>query len=546
MSIKSIQTQQSHSHRHSNRHLGEAINSLKAKIALMLTVAPALLTVSMAVISLSLYESNARSEHIRIAYGAARLAVQCVDPDMVDRYLTEGKDVPGYRSAETKLYSIRANTPDIEYLYVYKIMPDGCHVVFDLDSEGMPASHPGEIIEFDEAFAPDLELLLAGKRIQPRESNDKYGWLLTVYEPVYNSDGKCVCYVGVDISMATLRTYKRTFIRKIIILFSGIFVLILTIGQWIANKYLSKPINSIAAYAGDFMSNKGDIDAMNICVDKIRSLNIKTGDEVENLYHSFSKMTEDTVMHIIDIKQQSDTITKMQNERIDMMVQHATELENRVEERTRALKLEKERSQSLLLNILPIDVADELTRNPDKTIAKKFSNATVLFTDIVGFTKMSDNMAAEEVVTMLNSLISKFDERAKREHIEKIKTIGDAYMAAVGLSEASNQDASTMIQFAQGLIQDVRDFNAQNNSNLQIRLGINTGNLVAGVIGKSKFIYDIWGDTVNVASRMESTGRPMKIHVTETTFEQTKDKFSYSESAEIEVKGKGLMKTYFL
>jgi class 3 adenylate cyclase len=294
------------------------------------------------------------------------------------------------------------------------------------------------------------------------------------------------------------------------------------------------------------MSNKGDIDAMNICVDKIRSLNIKTGDEVENLYHSFSKMTEDTVMHIIDIKQQSDTITKMQNERIDMMVQHATELENRVEERTRALKLEKERSQSLLLNILPIDVADELTRNPDKTIAKKFSNATVLFTDIVGFTKMSDNMAAEEVVTMLNSLISKFDERAKREHIEKIKTIGDAYMAAVGLSEASNQDASTMIQFAQGLIQDVRDFNAQNNSNLQIRLGINTGNLVAGVIGKSKFIYDIWGDTVNVASRMESTGRPMKIHVTETTFEQTKDKFSYSESAEIEVKGKGLMKTYFL
>ncbi|MBR6062002.1 MAG: hypothetical protein IKP67_07990, partial [Spirochaetales bacterium] len=240
------------------------------------------------------------------------------------------------------------------------------------------------------------------------------------------------------------------------------------------------------------------------------------------------------------------TITKMQNERIDMMVQHATELENRVEERTRALKLEKERSQSLLLNILPIDVADELTRNPDKTIAKKFSNATVLFTDIVGFTKMSDNMAAEEVVTMLNSLISKFDERAKREHIEKIKTIGDAYMAAVGLSEASNQDASTMIQFAQGLIQDVRDFNAQNNSNLQIRLGINTGNLVAGVIGKSKFIYDIWGDTVNVASRMESTGRPMKIHVTETTFEQTKDKFSYSESAEIEVKGKGLMKTYFL
>ena len=540
--------QQEHSQDTSNKdkHPKEIIHSLKIRIALMLTVAPAILAVSMTFISLNLYVTNSREEHLRMAWGAARLTARAINGDMVDQYIEKGREIAGYAETENKLYDIRANTPDIKYIYVYKILPDGCHVVFDLESEGTPASLPGEVVEFDEAFAPDLANLLAGKRIQPRESNDKYGWLLTVYEPVYNSAGECVCYAGVDISMITLREYKRTFIKQIVILFSMIFIIILTIGLWIANKYLSKPINSIASYAVDFMSNKGDIDAMNICVEKIRSLNIRTGDEVENLYHSFSKMTEDTVIHIQDIQKQADTIAQMQDERIDMMVHHATELENRVEERTRDLKLEKERSQSLLLNILPIDVADELTRNPDKTIAKKISNATVLFTDIVGFTRMSDSMAAEEIVTMLNSLISKFDERAKKERIEKIKTIGDAYMAAVGLSESSDQDASAMIQFAQGLIEDVNAFNKENNYDLKIRLGINTGNLVAGVIGKSKFIYDIWGDTVNVASRMESTGKPMKIHVTESTFELTKNNFNYSESVEIEVKGKGLMKTYFL
>ena len=131
-------------------------------------------------------------------------------------------------------------------------------------------------------------------------------------------------------------------------------------------------------------------------------------------------------------------------------------------------------------------------------------------------------MTAEEVVTMLNKMFSMFDERAQREGIEKIKTIGDAYMAAAGLTlERDNDGAVRMLRFAHGLLHDVRTFNAKSNIQLQIRLGINSGSLVAGVIGKTKFIYDIWGDTVNVASRMESTGLPMKIHVTETTKAQT-------------------------
>ena len=222
-------------------------------------------------------------------------------------------------------------------------------------------------------------------------------------------------------------------------------------------------------------------------------------------------------------------------------------LEDTVKERTKELETEKNRSENLLLNILPKAIARELTAHPERTIAKEYPNVTVLFTDIVGFTKISGEMSAEEVVTMLNKMFTMFDERAKREGIEKIKTIGDAYMAAAGLTLNHDNDGATkMIRFAQGLIEDVHAFNASSNIKLLIRLGINSGPLVAGVIGKTKFIYDIWGDTVNVASRMESTGLPMQIHVTETTKTQTSNLFQYSENTEIDVKGKGMMKTYFL
>ncbi|MBQ1661944.1 MAG: hypothetical protein II054_05540, partial [Treponema sp.] len=222
-------------------------------------------------------------------------------------------------------------------------------------------------------------------------------------------------------------------------------------------------------------------------------------------------------------------------------------LENTVKERTKELETEKNRSESLLLNILPKEIAKELTAHPSSTIAKEYPNVTVLFTDIVGFTKISGGLKAEEVVTMLNKMFSMFDERAQREGIEKIKTIGDAYMAATGLTQESDNDgAAKMIHFAEGLLDDVRLFNESSPVKLQLRLGINSGPLVAGVIGKTKFIYDIWGDTVNVASRMESTGLPMRIHVTETTRVQTENLFSYNESIEIDVKGKGMMRTFFL
>lgn len=253
------------------------------------------------------------------------------------------------------------------------------------------------------------------------------------------------------------------------------------------------------------------------------------------------------VLYIFVVLDSNEALEQAHKREVEILENHKRELEIKVDERTRELRVANEKAENLLLNILPEPIAQELTDHPGRTISKKYPNATILFTDIVGFTKMSGQMSAEKTVSMLNELFSLFDERAKNEGIEKIKTIGDAYMAATGLAtENTSNDALRMIQFAKGLLDDVRQFNEKNQMQIQIRIGINTGNLVAGVIGKSKFIYDVWGDTVNVASRMESTGESMQIHVSENTWMQTKDSISFEGPVLVEVKGKGRMNCYFV
>ncbi len=244
------------------------------------------------------------------------------------------------------------------------------------------------------------------------------------------------------------------------------------------------------------------------------------------------------LLYIFDLKEMNKKVERAHRLEIEMLARYQKELEQTVDERTKELRVANQKVERLLLNILPADVARELTEHP---------NATVLFTDIVGFTKMSSDMTADQTVKMLNKLTSLFDERAAREGVEKIKTIGDSYMAAAGLDEnAQNGGVEKMVRFAQGLLRDVEEFNKTAEKPLQIRVGINSGELVAGVIGKTKFIYDIWGDTVNVASRMESSGQPMKIHVSEAAQKQASDKFDWQGPVQVEVKGKGLMNGYFV
>jgi class 3 adenylate cyclase len=179
-------------------------------------------------------------------------------------------------------------------------------------------------------------------------------------------------------------------------------------------------------------------------------------------------------------------------------------------------------------------------------IADGFSEATVLFADIVDFTKLAASMPAESVVELLNELFSRFDLAAAQRHIEKIKTIGDAYMAVCGLPEPSSSHIEQTVELAMEMMKIARGLTNEKGVTLRLRIGINTGPVVAGIIGRHKFIYDLWGDTVNLASRMESLGVPDHIQVTSAVFEKVCGRYPFQKRGAIEVKGKGTMETYIL
>ena len=210
-----------------------------------------------------------------------------------------------------------------------------------------------------------------------------------------------------------------------------------------------------------------------------------------------------------------------------------------------ALREEQEKSEKLLLNILPKAIAERLKKN-ETTIAEYFPEVTVLFADIVGFTHLATVMPPIDLVELLNKIFSGFDVLCDRHGLEKIKTIGDAYMVVGGLPAPRADHAEAIAQMALDMQTEIARFNASNRKYFSIRVGIHSGPVVAGVIGIKKFIYDLWGDTVNLASRMESHGLSWRIQVSETTYKLLEHKYLFQERGIIDVKGKGGMKTYLL
>lgn len=209
---------------------------------------------------------------------------------------------------------------------------------------------------------------------------------------------------------------------------------------------------------------------------------------------------------------------------------------------------EKNRSDSLLLNILPVETAFELKKN-GKVLAKKFESVTVLFTDFESFTHYAEKLSPEKLVEIVDYYFSKFDEIIEKYNLEKIKTVGDCYMCAGGLPFPTKDHAFKMALAAFEMVEFVKDSknnNPLNHTRFEIRIGINSGPVVAGVVGTKKFAYDIWGDSVNIASRMESNSESGKINISENTYELIKDNFDCVYRGEIEVKNRGMMKMYFI
>ncbi|MGE5658219.1 MAG: adenylate/guanylate cyclase domain-containing protein [Actinomycetota bacterium] len=210
-----------------------------------------------------------------------------------------------------------------------------------------------------------------------------------------------------------------------------------------------------------------------------------------------------------------------------------------------ALTIEQKKTESLLLNILPKPIADRL-KQAQSLIADRFDETTILFADLVNFTQLSTQMPATEIVYFLNEIFSAFDRLTEQYGLEKIKTIGDAYMVAGGIPTPRSDHAEAIADMALDILAAVNQFNQQRGENFQIRIGIHSGPVIAGVIGTKKFTYDLWGDAVNTASRMESQGLVGKIQVSSDTYQLLQNHYTFEERGIIQIKGKGEMRTYLL
>ena len=246
-----------------------------------------------------------------------------------------------------------------------------------------------------------------------------------------------------------------------------------------------------------------------------------------------------------ELEQQKEQLLIM-NRDLEKKVQERTE---KILEQKKELENEKKKTDDLLLNILPKEVAEQL-KEYGKALPTFYDQSTVLFSDLVGFTQIAEKMTPEELVQELDACFHAFDEIIEKNNLEKIKTIGDGYMAAGGLPVMNETNPVDAINAAMEMIaymSELSEQRAKEHKNIwQVRIGIHTGEVIAGVVGKNKFVYDIWGDTVNNASRMESSGEPGTINISQATYELVKDNFHCKPRGKLEVKGKGEVEMYFV
>ena len=259
----------------------------------------------------------------------------------------------------------------------------------------------------------------------------------------------------------------------------------------------------------------------------------------------FARTNIDLEKQLENVKILSAKTIEQEKEKQRILENQKEKLEVMVAERTEELATEKEKTEKLLLNTLPLKVVNELKAN-GKSEPESFNNVTVYFSDIVGFTNISSTLDPKTLIHELNEMFTAFDDIMVKNHCERIKTIGDAYLAVSGMPVRDNHHAENMIQAAIEIKRFLKSRNNGNGIKWQARIGIHSGNVVGGIVGVRKYIYDVFGDTINTASRMESHSEPMRINVSAATFEILQGKYNFIERETIQVKGKGPMKMYFL
>ncbi len=299
-------------------HLKLRSTSLRVKIMLLVTASMLFLAVAAIAISTGLFREHSIDDHENLGYAAARLAASEVDPDRVDEFIRNGRSGGDYAGTEDALRLIKDCHRDIEYLYLYRIDEEGSHVVFEIGPDGKEGNEPGTVLPLEEELKPYRNRLIRGEEIEPVITNGSYGRLLSVYYPMRDSLGNYVCYAAADISMDRIDAFSRHFLVKMIALFTGFFFLVLAITIWFSEYHLILPLNSISEAASASVKNE---EERKNSVERIRNIGIRTGDEIEELYHAFSQTTADCVSYVDEISDQSRKLATAQEGLIQVLAE---------------------------------------------------------------------------------------------------------------------------------------------------------------------------------------------------------------------------------
>ncbi len=310
---------------------GENRASLKQKLTVIFVIGAVSVAMVMTVCGLSFYFKILKMDYREDVINVAEFVVKNINGDSVESYLASGAKISEYSNAEYRrvndiLCDYQKSISKISYIYVYQVRADGCYLVFDTDPASQEESYIGEYIGFDEAFLPYLSTLLEGGEVDVIESNDSYGYLMTAYKPIYDSNGKCVAYAGADASLSIMTSKLFDFGLRLFLIFIGFIILILAFGLWVTDYDLIYPIKSMAGVANDFIQGEVDQKTLDDNVRKIRSLEIRTQDEIEDLYQALCKMSADMAEQMRDLRHYADSTTKMQN---GLIITMADMVENR-------------------------------------------------------------------------------------------------------------------------------------------------------------------------------------------------------------------------
>lgn len=285
--------------------------SLRMKVTLLVALSTSLVAFAAIGVSILQYHNATVERYEEEGKQATDIIAQTIDKTKLDRFMKEGRAAPGYNETESMLYAVRGASPEIKFIYLYRVEEDGSHVIFDLNTEEVEADEAGDVIDYDDTIAKYRDKFLSGEDIPSDVTVDSGGWVLSVYEPVRDPSGKTLCYVCADLSMDRLLSEEFAFLAKIISLFIGFLIVIRTYAVWMAERRIIKPINTIATAAAQFSYDTPQ--SREESMKMIENLDVSTGDEIENLYHAYSKATADTVRYIDEVQAKSDQITKLQN-----------------------------------------------------------------------------------------------------------------------------------------------------------------------------------------------------------------------------------------